>query len=248
MLLQKNNLKLLTALFLIFSNYWILKIFTQSLYIGLTLSALTIILTLSFRKNPVLISCMGLLITLQLFTTSPVSLTNLDNDQQRVQQERIRSYPPTYIDLFVKVIWLKPATWIEQNKFVIALSRIEENLFKTLDLNYYFFGGFPRNTPSDFEKFPFMLFPFFIGGVYILVSKKEYASLALLFFAPLALFSLTGSNNPYGAFALFPFFIIASLEGINMLSGLIKKKKLFFVIFILLMLLILIMQISYAKN
>lgn len=224
MLLRKNNYKLLLTLFLVFSNFWIYKIFSQNLFIGILLVVVTVVLLLNQREK-VLLVCLGILLFVQYQTTEIKSLTNLDNDEQRVQQERIRSYPLTYIDIFGKVAWLKPEIWIEQNETAIAASRIEENLFENLDLNKYFFAGFPRNENSDFEKFPFIFLPIFISGLINLISKKQYRIIFLTLFVPVILMSVIGNENKLGPFSLFPFFMFILTNGFEFLVKLFTKKS-----------------------
>lgn len=234
-------------LFLTLSNFWIYKIFSLNFLIGFSVFVITTVIGLGSNRR-FFIAAMLFLTILQIQTTSIKDLSILDNDEQRVQSERSRSYPLTYIDFKFRVLWLKPVEWIEQNKFIIALSRIEENLFESLDLNYYFFGGFPRNMPSDFEKFPFILLPFFLAGVFRFVYIRKYFDLALLFFLPVILLSLVGFDNRYGFFILFPFIIFSSMEGINYAATLFKNRNIYLGAVINLILLNLLIQIGYAKN
>lgn len=247
MLLQKINPKYLLSVFLIFSNFWIYKILYQNLFAGILLGVLTLIILQNTRKK-ITALCLAVLILFQFQTTSIKSLTLLDNDEQRVQSERIKSYPPTYIDLGLKVIWLKPADWIERSNLVIGLSKVEKNFFESLDLNKYFFGSFPRNKPEDFEKFPFAYLPVFILGVYLLIKKKNFWELTVLFILPVVIMTYLGSDNRLGPFIIFPFFIKSISEGANWLRDKFKGSKFFYITFVILVLLSFILQISYGKN
>lgn len=246
MSLLKNNSKLLLVLFLVFSSFWIYKIFYLNLLIGIVLIIVISVVSLNVSRKKVLFVCLILLLFLQYQTTEIKSLLALDNDQQRVQQERIRSYPLTYINLYFKVIWLKPDSWIEQNKFVIALSKIEENFFENLDFNKYFFGGFPRNNPSDFQKFIFILLPVFIIGVLNLVRKKDISFLILLFAIPILFLSTIGNDNALGPFSVLPFFIISMVYGIDYLDRFLKHKAVFRVLAIIVVLICFSIQLSYG--
>lgn len=221
--------------------------FTQNFLTGVTLAITSLVILLKPGSKFIVLGLL-LLCFLQIRTTSIKSLVLLDNDEQRVQSERIRSYPPTYIDLGIKVIWLKPEIWIEKNNFIIALSRLEENLYSNLDINKYFFGGFPRNKPEDFEKFPFAYLPVFIIGFFILVKKKLFKELVICLVIPLMLLSYLGTDNKLGPFILLPFFILTFFKGIIFLETLFKNKRLFYAIVIVLVMLTLILQISYGKN
>ncbi len=243
---QKINLGFF-PLFLALSNFWIYKIFSLNFLTGFSVFVITTAIGLGINRK-FFIASMLILTILQIQTTSLKDLSLLDNDEQRVQSERSRSYPLTYIDFKFKVLWLKPVEWIEQNKFIIALSRIEENIFESLDLNYYFFGGFPRNMPYDYEKFPFILLPFFLAGVFRLVYIRKYFDLVLLFLVPVVVLSVIGFDNRYGFFILFPFIIFSSMEGINYAAAFFKNRNIFLGVFISLILLNLLIQIGYAKN
>lgn len=247
MLFPKISSKYFLAFSLVLSNYWIYKIFSLNFLIGIIVLVVSTIIVLGLKKKLFIVGMLVLTI-LQIQTTSIKNLSLLDNDEQRVQSERSRSYPLTYIDFGLKVLWLKPVELIEQNKFIIVLSRIEENLFEALDINYYFFGGFPRNTPSDFEKFPFILLPIFLTGVFRLSYSRKFFDLVLLFWAPIGLLSFIGSDNRYGFFILFPFIIYSCIEGINYISLRYKNRKYFLIFLIIFTMLIFLMQIGYAKN
>lgn len=246
MWLQKINTKYLLGVFLIFSNFWIIKIFTLNFLAGIIISILTLVIILRQKRKTVLV-CIVILALMQSQTTHIRSLTILDNDELRVQSERIRSYPLTYIDLGLKVIWLKPVDWIEKNNLIIALSRIQKNFFGNLDINKYFFGAFPRNKPEDFEKFPFVYLPIFILGVYLLI-KKNIQILTVLFILPTVLLTYLGGDNKLGPFILFPFFIVSISKGIICLKDKFKGSKVFYITLVVLILLSLILQMSYGKN
>lgn len=219
----KSNFKFFLALLLIFSNYWIYKILMADFFVGLILIFVSLVVFIKPWNIKLYILSVLVILFMQFQTTHIKDLKLLDNDEQRVQQERIRSYPPTYIDIFSKVIWLKPEIWIEQNNFVIALSRIEKNLFDNLDVNQYFFSGFPRNDSLDFQKFPYIILPFFIIGIYSLVIKKQYFVLYLFFLTPVFFLAFAGNDNNLGPFSLFPFFIISSVFGVEMVLEKFKK-------------------------
>lgn len=247
MLFQKINSKYLVSLFFIFTNFWIYKILNADLFTGILLIVLTLAIILTSNKKIILV-CLVILALFQYQTASIKNITSLDNDEQRVQSERIKSYPPTYIDLGIKVIWLKPADWIEKNKLLIGLSRIEKNLFESLDVNRYFFGSFPRNKPEDFEKFSFACLPVFIIGAFFLIKKKLLWELGILLIFPVLLLSFLGISNRFGPFILFPFFVLSFLRGFYSLEKKFKSSNFFYYTFILSILLSFILQISYGKN
>src|SRR3989344_914671 len=123
MLFLKNKSRFLLGPSLILSSFWIYQIIGQNLLVGILVFFITLLFLYKPEKKIVFVG-MTILLLLQFQTTQIKNLTYLDNDQQRVQQERIRSYPPTFINLLVKVIWLKPQIWIEQNPVILVLSRV----------------------------------------------------------------------------------------------------------------------------
>ena len=245
MLLPKINSKFILPLFIVFSNFWIYKIFTQNVPAGATLAITSLVIVIKTGSKLIILG-LFILLFLQTQTTSTKNLVLLDNDEQRVQSERIRSYPLIYIDLGIKVIWLKPEIWIEQNSFIIALSRLEENLYSNLDINKYFFGGFPRNKPEDFEKFPFAYLPVFILGIFILVKKKLFKELVYFLVMPLLFLAYLGSDNKLGPFILFPFFTLTFFKGITFLETLLKNKRIFYAIMVVSVMLTFILQMNYS--
>lgn len=201
-------LKFGPVLFVLFGNVWIWKIFIGNAVAGITALTCAFFLIFSFNKKhifPVFILSLFILVVMQHVTTEKRSLTNLDNDEQRLQSQRIKEYPPTYLSLFGKTLWFYPSE-IERNGFFIAFSRMQKDLFENLDPNQYFFSGHPRQRVEvkEFEKFPYIFLPFFIGGIYYATKKGCKVFLAAI--PLLILLSIIGNKNNSGPFVLFPFF------------------------------------------
>lgn len=250
MSLLKTKLRIVLPLFLIFSNVWIYKIYNENFSIAAVLVILTLLVYFfkeTKNETKIFVFSIAILLFLQFQVTSMKSLTKLDDDQIRIQHERMESYPPLYLNLKFKVLWLKPAHWIEENNTIIALSVIQNNFFETIDINRYFFGGYPRNKASDFEKFPFTFLPLFLIGIYKLISNQKLNILLILFGLPILLTSIIGSNN-YGAFSLFPSFILTFYYGVKVLSMHFKDSKSWYLFFISITILGFILQIGYVKT
>jgi len=168
------------------------------------------------RKKYLFFAAALFLITLffQWKTTTFQSLVLLDNDEQRIHSLRLEFYKPSLH--YVRVIFhrFNLVDFLEGD-FTTGASRIERNLFETIDPNVYFFAGHPRERiwASDFEKFPFLfLFPFLIGLYNLILSKKR-----LLFFTlgvSTALLSIIGHQNSLGPFILFPFLVVITSNGL----------------------------------
>lgn len=189
----------------IFGNLWIWKIVNFNLVIALLL----VVATLALYKNLryLFITLLAVILFFQYKTTNIQSLTNLTNDQQRVQEIRLKAYP--YSDRQIGL-------WLEGKKEVIALGRIRKNFFENLDINQYFFASHPRERVgiTEFTKFSYLLLPFFLLGLYKLI-KKSASWTILTFLAPMILLAVTGNQNPIGPFSLFPILSLAIIYGIE---------------------------------
>lgn len=184
---------------LLFLNLWIWKIVSVSLLIGLV-----VILTTIFRGKKIGIFLLLLLLLIQVKTTNIVPLTRLSEDEVVRQIQRMREYNNPRI-----------AHILEERPEALIFFKLQNNLSQLVDPNFYFFANHPRERAgvNEFEKFPYLLIPFFIYGLYKLVKKREYLFFAVYLLFPLAVLSLIGLNNPLGPFSLFPFILTTSYEG-----------------------------------
>lgn len=256
-------------------NIWIWKLLVYSSVIALLNVISTLLLFFVLNKLPRSkvssfkqgsnkykkhLSCIFLisfiiLLYSQMATTKAGSLTVLNNDQIRIKDMRLKSYPPVYIKIGTKTIWIPIAHWFEERKETIAFFRIQKNLSENLDPNLYFFANHPRERIGykEFDKFPYIFIPFFILGIIESVKLKNRNILYFSLFAPLLLTSIIGNVNPMGPFSLFPFFSINIALGLRYITekyrdlNLLAKKLgvLFFIIFTLF---IFIQMIIYAKS
>lgn len=102
---------------------------------------------------------------------------------------------------------------ILHNKYTLSLFKYQRNFFTNLDFNQFFFGGQPRFRPYalDFSKFPIFYLPFFLYGIFWLLTFK--AKLIINFMACLLCILLfTAFVNPsfkLGPYVMLP--IITSL-------------------------------------
>lgn len=237
---------------MIFANLWIWKIFSLNILFGFFVILTTFFLyktTFENRPPKTFILFFLLLLLLQWFTTSKLSLTQLDNDEQRIQSMRLQEYPLVHISIFNKNLWLPVARWFEDRHESTALSRIQNNLSETLDPNLYFFANHPRERvgKNEFEKFPYLYFPFFIVGLFSVLTTK-LNKIYLLFILPIILYSFTGSENKFSYFALFPLFVITISDGLNKFLEKIQTYHLLKITFILFFVFVFIQTIGYAKN
>lgn len=190
----------------IFANLWIWRIFLLNFFIGILL----ILSIIFFQKKLFIFSFLTVLLVLvfQVKTTQKTSLTAISNDDRRVIDMRLRAYPARF---------LRIGYWLEERKESLAFRRITQNLFENLDPNLYFFANHPRQRVGikEFEKFPYLLLPVFLIGLFPVLSKKHLSFWLISFFLPLTVLSLIGNKNSLGPFSLFPFFVIIISHGLK---------------------------------
>lgn len=250
----------LCFIFVLFTNLWIWRIFAQNGLIAIILLLATTALYLSQKRKPArfvqktFTAIFLLLLFFQWKSTQISSLSYLDNDQQRIQQMRLREYPPVALTLGSKKIWIPIAHWFEGRKETISLFRIKDNFSEIVDPALYFFANHPRERVgvAEFEKFPYILLPFFLIGI---LSKKFKIKSKIFVFSlltPIILASFIGKNNELGPFSLFPFMTIATAYGLSLTSERLKKipkkkRRNISFVFLAVFALVVIQVISYAK-
>ncbi len=182
----------------IFANLWIWRAFVSNFPVFVALVMASVVLIKAFDNKKyikfVLIT-FGALLLWQAIGTQRQDLQKLDNDQIRVQDTRLNEYPPINFPL---------AYWLEARPETVAFSRVRDNFFEQLDLNLYFFAAHPRERVGvdEFEKFPYILLPFFGVGIFVAWQKYKFLLVALL--TSIIAASLIGINNHLGNFSIFP--------------------------------------------
>lgn len=207
---------------ILFLNSWIYRIFQTNILVFFGVLITSIFFYASLNNKKVIFKIcvvMGLLILVifQIQTTEIRSLTELTNDEQRVQTIRMKSYQ-SEVHLIRLLFYRVNLIDFFEKDFGVFGFRIQKNFFETIDPNIYFFAGHPRERieGSDFPKFPFVyIFLFLIGG-YSLIKRKNFFILSYLIII-LILFSYIGHKNSLGPFLLLPFFVITISLGINRL-------------------------------
>jgi hypothetical protein len=55
-----------------------------------------------------------------------------------------------------------------------SIRKLEQNLFYSLDPNLYFFASHPRERAEvgEFDKYPWVLLPFFIVGLFLVIQYR----------------------------------------------------------------------------
>lgn len=188
------------------------------------------------NRNLKLLSILFLfiLLALQIYYSPKKSLIDLNSFENDRKEARLREYPPLKIPI---------AHWIEGRKESLAIRRIAENTGNALSINYYFFANHPRETPAtdEIEKYPYIMLPFFLVGLLVLLKDKNKFLVASFFLFPIMGSGLFGVGK-LGPIALFPIMTIFTAVG---LKEILKKNKYSIAIWVLIIL-VWIQSISYA--
>lgn len=240
--------RLLPFSFVLIFNLWLWKILAFDITLGLVVVLASIFLWLGLQNIKkfyfyTLIVLFSLLIFFQWKTSFKTSLTFRNDNEKVIQQEWLKAYPPIYIKIAGKTIWIPIAHWLEQRKEFLVFYKIEENFSEIVDPNLYFFANHPRERVGvkEFEKFPYILLPVFIVGLFSI--KKKNLKEVLLGLSPVVLISLIGNSNSIGPFALFPFF--AAVISMGLVP--IFSKKQFLIPGMVAFILVFIQVFAYAK-
>jgi hypothetical protein len=223
---------MISLLISLLANLWIYKIFAISFFLGILVFLATVLL---IKNSKFFLLLFVPLLFFQIQTTNRPSLTAISNDDRRVIDMRIRSYPPKFLRL---------GYWLEKRKESLFFNRVATNLFENIDPNLYFFSNHPRERVGirEFEKFPYILLPFFLLGVLNFVSKKNKLFWLISFLIPLTILSIIGNKNNFGPFSLFPFMAVSINEGLKKLQT--KHLKIFFIVLVLVLIQIVSYEIS----
>lgn len=216
-------------LFVLLGNIWIWKIFSLNLLIGLSLVLTSCFLYKSIKDrelNKFLILFLFVLLVFQYRTTQKVPLDYLSEQEKIMQTQRTREYPPVYIKMGDRTIWIPAYHWLEERKETLAFYRIEKNISESLSPNLYFFANHPneRVGVKEFEKFPYILLPFFVIGFLNMEARKNIKIIILSLLTPIVLVSLIGDKNLLGPFSLFPFIVVDSVLGTEYVYKIFFKR------------------------
>ncbi|MDP2860303.1 MAG: hypothetical protein Q8N98_01155 [bacterium] len=198
-------------IFIIVSSPWTWMIFSDSFFLGVLVFAASLFFYRSLSKDKIgflTIAFLSALLFFQYQTTEKKPLTYLSPAEQEFRQSRIGEYPASFSPF---------NRWIEKRPEAIAVSNFGENFFESIDLNLYFFANHPRERAGvwEFEKLPFLFLPFFLYGLFLIVSSSRTLLLLLGGITPIIFTSIIGNTNPLGPFSLFPVFVAATAYGVR---------------------------------
>lgn len=244
----------------LFGNIWIWLIFKESKYLFFLLIASTLTFYSTIKRKGsslriIFLISIILLSAYQFKSTSVRSLTEITNEDIRVRDMRLREYPPVYLRLGEKTLWIPIAHWFEERPESIAFFRLMDNLSQAIDPNYYFFANHPREKIGldNTEKYPYILLPVFLLGAYNFLNRKNLFHMTIGLIFPLIVISTIGQSNPLGPFILFPFITTATIKGMNSSLSFAKKNypeknKFIIVGFAVAYILVLIQVVSYQAS
>ena len=151
-------------------------------------------------------------------------------------KNNLAAYPPLPIPI---------AYWLEQKNITQEVYALTERGSIVLSPSLYFFSNHPRERSGfrEFEKFQYVLLPFFVIGLLSRLRDKAYFQLGLLFSLPFFLLTFYGSRGELGPFAMFPFLAVSIYHGLE-LTFKNHKKALF--LFMLLFIVVSIQTYAYT--
>lgn len=217
---MKWRTRIFCFVFVLFCTLWFWRVVRTNIWLGaliLITSFLLFVATKDQKKiiKSTLLILFAILLVFQAKTKPRQNLTYLDNDQQRVQQQRLNEYPPVYLEISGAKIWIPIAHWLEGRKETITFYRVRKNFFELLDPNLYFFANHPRERvgSKEFEIFPFFFLPFFAHGLALWIKNKTSYFKWGFAIIPIVFLSFWGHRSALGPFSLLPFFIVVTANG-----------------------------------
>lgn len=196
---------IIILLFVCLGNFWLWFIFSKNIWIGISLLIESILFYLIInrfnKKLFILFASIYLLLVTYLFVNEFDKDIWKDTRTEALELRLRFEYLATNLGKLYK------------NHFAILyhynisprLYKIQNNLFSSLDINLYFFAGHPREKleVNEFEKYPFILWPFFLFGVYLSLKKVKKIFLGYLIVSVL-LSAFIRQNSILGPILFFP--------------------------------------------
>ncbi|KKQ18483.1 MAG: hypothetical protein US31_C0004G0045 [Berkelbacteria bacterium GW2011_GWA1_36_9] len=157
-----------------FSNFWIWKIISNNLLIGILLILASILgfIFISSKTNRLFLICLSLVFTILVVITINVAfdknLTIVSSQMRLLLDKRHQFFSSDLGKVFKNKLALNYyVNWYPK------ISKFHRNISYVVDLNSYFFESHPRERPgfNEFSKYPFFLAPIFILGLLIILVK-----------------------------------------------------------------------------
>jgi len=194
-------IKLILVFIISLANFWIWRIFSQSLLLGLLLILISVLLVFRIKiLTLVLVILLGFVLIKTNLDTNLLKVSPLENDQLVY---RFEYYAQGFGKLYMNRIGL-----YLNYKLLPSLSKYQRNLAYNLDPNLYFFANHPRERAGiiEFGKFPAITLPFFLFGIGLLLSGG-FSFLVLYFVIAEFLSAFILPEYVLGPILIFPFVI-----------------------------------------
>lgn len=216
----------LVFLLITFASPWTFVLF-HSLLPLLLVSFVSVVSVLFPKKKMVLTLLVLVLCIVQIDQIQKTSLVPDTPVHQIEVKNNLAAYPALPLPI---------AYWFEQKGVTQNIYALTVRAGEVLSPSLYFFSNHPRERSGyrEFEKFQYILLPFFVLGLCALIKNKNYFLLMVLFIPGIVVFTLFGNRGELGPFLFFPFFAASIVQGLGLFFKKVDLKLLlFFVLFIL---------------
>ena len=209
----------------IFGNFWIWRVLKENIIVGIFLVILSLLLFNQVTKvqKKQLVALVIVFTILSIFILKSSFDQNIfitSAEEQSLQNTRHRFYAAELGPLFTNKLSLhfyKDVSW--------SINKLERNLFNNLDINLYFFGSHPRERAGigEFDKYPWILLPFFLVGLFLEI-KNRYIVIAIYLIAASLISMFSSLLYPLGPVLFFPLINAVIAHGLIYCFRQIKNK------------------------
>lgn len=190
------------------TSIWSITIFHQNILLFICLWILTNLIFL-IQKNSKLILIfivfLAIVSYIQISTTIKQPIGGYSQTEKLSQQQNLDAYT-----------FVRAGYWLEQKPITLSLRKVTGRLMENFEINKYFFGGHPRAQvgENDFEKFSFVLLPFFLVGLYQIIKDKN-RFIFMTFIMALIISAIWGNMNDLGNYLLLPCLVVIIFFGLK---------------------------------
>jgi len=200
-------LAMFSFLVVLFFSPWIWEVYSQNILVFFVLVLASFAL---YKGKQFLFILLSIVLFFSFFkTTQKTPLGFLTPVENAVQTKRLNSYPPLPVT--------KLPYWLEQREETLTVYKLQKNLTNFFDINYYFFGSYPREqqTPGEFVKFPFVYLPLALIGSFVAIKGKHGRKVIIYIVVSAFLVSVIGDKNHKGLYINFPLLAVATTIGLK---------------------------------
>lgn len=200
--------KYLILLIICLANAWIWKVFGGSPLLGITLIFISFLLAFNLKiSSLILLAILGTFLLKNSFDVNLLHVSSLEKDRLEHKYEY-------YAQGLGKIYRNRIGIYLHYNVFPYT-SRFLRNIAYNTDPNLYFFANHPRerSVAAEFEKFSFILFPFFIIGL-ISIFVGSFGFLIFYFILSLLISAFVSPGYNLGPILIFPFIVTVLYLGV----------------------------------